>query len=87
MQGSDTAKSLLQEWLAIARAQLGFPPEFVRASFEAALRLDPSNELAKRNRDAFEASLKVSHTILPSLWEQKSEAALRQFGLAERRAA
>jgi tetratricopeptide (TPR) repeat protein len=87
MRGSDTAKSQLEEWLAIARAQLGFRPEFVRAAFEAALRLDPSNELARRNRDAYEASLRLSHAILPSQWEQKSEAALREFGLAERRAA
>jgi tetratricopeptide (TPR) repeat protein len=87
MRGSDTAKSQLQEWLAIARAQLGFPPEFVRVAFEAALRLDPSNELASRNRDIYEASLRLSHAILASQWEQKSEAALRQFGLAERWAA
>src|SRR5262249_7740457 len=84
--GSDTAKSQLQEWIAIARAQLGFPPEFVRAAFEAALHLDPTNELARRNSEAYESSLRVSRAISPSLWEQKPEASLRQFGLAERRA-
>ena len=86
MGGSDTAKSQLEEWRAIAQSELGFPSESVRAAFEAALRLDPSNELAKRNQDAFEASLRVPH-LRPtrSSWEQKSEAAVRHLGLAERR--
>ncbi len=83
--GSDSVKSQLEEWRAIAQAELGFPPESVRASFEAALRLDPSNELAKRNQDAFEASLSGSRTSPRSMWERKSEATVRQFGLAERR--
>jgi tetratricopeptide (TPR) repeat protein len=85
MRGSDTAKSQLEEWRAIAQAELGFPPESVRAAFEAAVRLDPSNELAKRNQDAFEASLRVPRASPRSNWERKSEAAVRQFGLAERR--
>jgi hypothetical protein len=85
MRGSDTAKSQLEEWRAIAQAELGFSAESVRAAFEAALRLDPSNELARRNQDAFEASVRVPRTNLRSKWEQKSEAAVRQFGLAERR--
>lgn len=85
MQGSDTAKSHLQEWRAIAQAELGFPRESVRAAFEAAIRLDPSNEQAKRNYKLFEASLRVPHVSRRLTWEQKSEAAVRQFGLAERR--
>ncbi len=82
-QGSNTAKSQLEEWRAIAQAELGFPPELVRAAFEAALRLDPSNELATRNQAAFEAALRVSHTRPSAAWEQRSEAAVRQFGAAE----
>jgi tetratricopeptide (TPR) repeat protein len=85
MRGSDAAKSQLEEWRAIAQAALGFPPEAVRAAFEAAARLDPSNDLARRNQDAFEASLGAARTRPHSWWEQKSEAAVRQFGLAERR--
>ena len=85
MRGSDTAQSRLEEWRAIAQAILGFPPEAVRAAFEAAIRLDPSNELARRNQNAFEASLGMPHTRPRSKWEQESEAAIRQFGLAERR--
>ena len=85
MRGSDTAKSQLEEWRAIAQAELGFPPESVRAAFEAAFRLDPSNELARRNQNAFEASLRVPRTDSHSIWERKSEATVRQFGLAEQR--
>jgi tetratricopeptide (TPR) repeat protein len=85
MRGSNTAKSQLEEWRAIAQAELGFSPDAVRAAFEAAVRLDPSNELAKRNQDAFEASFRVPRARTHSKWEQKSEAAVRQFGLAERR--
>jgi len=85
LSGIDTAKSQFEEWRAIAQAELGFPPEAVRAAFESAVRLDPSNELAKRNHDAFEASLRVPRTHPHPTWEQKSEAAVRQFGLAEHR--
>jgi len=85
MKGSDTAKSQLEEWRAIAQAELGFPPELVRMAFEAATRLDPTNESAKRNQDSYEAYLKAPHSDLRSIWEQKSYSAIRQFGLAERR--
>lgn len=83
--GSNAAKSQLEEWRAIAQAELGFPPESVRGAFEAAHRLDPSNELAMRNQDAFEASLRKPSPTPHSIWERKTEATVRQFGLAERR--
>jgi tetratricopeptide (TPR) repeat protein len=85
MEGSGTAKSLLEDWRAIAQAELGFSPELVRAAFEAAIRWDPSNDFATRNQLAFEASLKTASTISRSKWEEKSVAAVRQFGMAERR--
>ena len=47
MRASENAKSQLEEWRAIAQAELGVPPEAVRTAFEAAIRLDPSNELAR----------------------------------------
>lgn len=84
MRGSDAAKSQLEQWRAIAQAELGFPPDLVRSAFEAALRLDPSNELARRNLDAFEASLKAPHARVASAWEPRSQAAVRQFAMAER---
>jgi hypothetical protein len=82
-RGSKIAKSQLEEWRAIAQAELGFPRDSVRAAFEQALRLDPSNELARRNLAAFEASVGRPG----SGWERKTLATLRQFGLAERRLA
>ncbi|OYV86006.1 MAG: hypothetical protein B7Z73_12515 [Planctomycetia bacterium 21-64-5] len=85
MQASATVKSQLEEWRAIAQAELGFPPEMVGAAFEAAICLDPTNELAKRNQAAFEACLRATRTPHGLEWEQKSELALRQLGLAERR--
>ena len=84
-RGSDTAKSQLEEWRAIAQAELGFPTESVRAAFETAVRLDPFNELARRNQDTFEASLRVPRTRPRTNWEKRSEAAIRQFGVAEHR--
>jgi tetratricopeptide (TPR) repeat protein len=85
MRGSLAAKSQLEEWAAISRAELGFPAEYVRSAFEAAIRLDPSNDVARRNLDSFEASLGPSGQRLRTKWERRSEATIRQFGLAERR--
>jgi tetratricopeptide (TPR) repeat protein len=85
MRGSNTAMSQLEEWRAIAQAELGFPANLVRATFETAVRLDPSNETAQRNQVAFEELLKAPHTIPRTKWEQRTVSAVRQFGLAERR--
>jgi tetratricopeptide (TPR) repeat protein len=84
-QASNTAKSQLQEWRAIAQAELGFPVESVRTAFEAAIRADPNNEFARRNQIAFEASLIVPPIHVHHKWERKTETAIRQLGLAERR--
>ncbi len=86
-RGSDAAKSQLREWMAISRAELGFRPEFVRADFEAALRLDPSNELARRNQAAFEASLGTQPASSPGAWHQRSAMVLKRLGMVERWAA
>lgn len=85
MPGSNMAKSQLQEWLAIAQAELGFSPERVREAFEAAIRSDPTNDLAQRNQRIFEEYLRMPQTPLRSRWQQKSERELRLFGLAESR--
>ena len=82
---SDTANSQLEEWKAIAQGELDFPPDLVLAGFEAAVRFDPSNEYAARNRDIFTASLRMSRAGRHSAWSQKSATAVRQFGIAERR--
>jgi Arc/MetJ family transcription regulator len=85
MSASDTAKSQLEEWRAIAQAELGYSQESVRAAFEAAVRLDPSNDLAKRNQAAFEASLRLPQVPTHSKWDKKTAAAMRDFGLPDRR--
>lgn len=84
LASSPTAKSQLEEWRAMAQAELGFPPELVRAAFEAAVRSDPTNDMAKRNQDIFAgwlAAPQVSHRK----WEHRPASAVRQLGLVERR--
>ncbi len=85
LRGSDAAKSQLEEWRAIAQAELGFPPEAVRTAFESALQFDPSDEFAQRNQIIFEAFLAKSPAGRRPEWEFRSEASLRQSVLAERR--
>lgn len=80
--GSHLAKSLLEEWRAIAQAELGFPTDAVLAAFDAAERLDPNNESASRNRKVFEAS-RNSPSVPHSQWEQKTSAGIRSLGMAE----
>jgi tetratricopeptide (TPR) repeat protein len=82
MNGSPAVMSEVSEWMAIAQAGLGFPVEMVRASFDNAIRLDPSNERAKRNLAVFEAAYKP---IAINDLEIRSVGALRTSGLAERR--
>jgi tetratricopeptide (TPR) repeat protein len=84
MPGSATVKSELAEWMAIAQSELGFPVEVVRASFENSIRLDPSNERARRNLAAFETA---TRPVPASTWETRSTSAIRASGLAERRLA
>jgi len=81
MNGSPSVMSEVSEWMAIAQAHLGFPAEMVRALFDNAIRLDPSNERAKRNLTAFEAA---SKSIAVKTWETRSANAVRNSGLAEK---
>jgi tetratricopeptide (TPR) repeat protein len=83
--GTDLAKSQLEEWRAIAQSELGFSPDLVRTAFEAAIRLDPSNEQARRNLVRFEEALASNPRPQRLTWEQRTESAIRSFGLAERR--
>jgi tetratricopeptide (TPR) repeat protein len=78
MDGSAAVMSEVSEWMAIAQAELGFPAEIVRSSFENAIRLDPSNERAKRNLEAFNVAHKKN-------WETRSTSTVRTSSLAERR--
>jgi tetratricopeptide (TPR) repeat protein len=82
MEGSDTAKSELSEWLATAQSALGYPAELVRESFDRAIRFDPTNERARRNLAAFEAA---ARPIPTSAYDMRDKAAIRVSGLSERR--
>ena len=79
---SSAVMSEVSEWLAIAQAQLGFPTDMVRVSFDGAIRLDPTNERAKRNLAAFDAA---TRPIAQKIWETRTAPAVRTSGLAERR--
>ena len=59
MPASDAVRSDLYEWLAIARSELGFPPDQVQYAFEEAIQLDPANERIRQNFRAFEESLEI----------------------------
>jgi tetratricopeptide (TPR) repeat protein len=82
MPVSVAVRSELAEWLAISESELSFPVEIVRASFESSIRLDPSNERARRNLATFEAALR---SVPARVYETRSAAAVRASGLAERR--
>lgn len=75
-------KSELAEWSAIAQSKLGFPAEMVRMTFEEAIRLDPSNDRAKRNLAAFEKSGRPPNA---QWWEMRPEVAVRASVLSARR--
>jgi tetratricopeptide (TPR) repeat protein len=81
MPGSAAVKSELSEWIAVSQSELGFPEDTVRASFENAIRLDPSNERAGRNFAAFESAGRRPIKV----WVTRSSAAVRSSALAERR--
>ncbi len=76
-EGPDDAKSELNEWLAIARAELGFPDGMVREAFEEALRLDPSNDRARRNLATYEEFVGASKSIGTAPFEARSPHAVQ----------
>ncbi len=82
MHASASLMSEVTEWMAIAQAELGFPADMVRASFDNAIRLDPANERAQRNLAAFEAA---NLLITVKNWETRTAGAVRTSILAERR--
>jgi len=82
MEGSDAIRSQLAEWLAIAQSELGYPAELVRESFDRAIRLDPTNERARRNLSAYEAATRPLPTVS---YETRDRSAIRISGLSERR--
>lgn len=77
LDGPDAARSEVSEWVAIARAELGFSPAMVREAFEEAVRLDPSNERARRNRAVYEARLASSPSDEPRPFEARTPREVR----------
>jgi tetratricopeptide (TPR) repeat protein len=82
MEGSDTARSEVAEWLAIAQSALGYPTELIRQSFDLAIRFDPTNERARRNLATLESA---ARPLPASAYEMREKAAIRISGLSERR--
>jgi tetratricopeptide (TPR) repeat protein len=82
ISGSAAVKSEVSEWMAISLAELGFPAEMVQASFDNAIRFDPSNERAKRNLAVFEAARRP---VTVKQFDVRTAGSLRSLGLAERR--
>ncbi len=78
--------SELSEWLGISQAELGYPDEVVRASFEKAARLDASNDRARRNLAVFE-DMNLRPSPQTRQWEKRSASAVRTFGQTERQLA
>jgi tetratricopeptide (TPR) repeat protein len=79
---STRVKSELYEFLAISQAGLRYPEEVIRGAFENAIRIDPSNDRARRNLERFETAL-ASRAPQPKDWERESESSLRLFGQEE----
>lgn len=84
IEGPLEAKCDLAEWLAISRAELGFPEGMVRAAFEDALRLDPSNDRARHNLAAFEATPGDSKSIKSPRFETRSRREAQALALGDR---
>lgn len=82
MPASDVVRANLYEWLAIARAELGFPPQQVRAAFEEAIRSEPGDERIRRNLRAFEESV-ARQAAQPRAWDKPAESLVQAVGQAE----
>jgi tetratricopeptide (TPR) repeat protein len=79
---SKRVQSELCEFLAISLTGIGYPEPVIRRAFENAIRVDPSNQRARRNLDRFEAAL-ASRAPQPKNWERRSESSLRAFAQEE----
>lgn len=84
IEGPIEAKCDLAEWLAISRAELGFPEAMVRSAFEDALRLDASNDRARRNLATFEAAMADPKSIKDARFETRSQREVQASALVER---
>ncbi len=79
---SNRVHSELYEFLAISLTHLGYPEPFIRRAFENSIRVDPSNDRARRNLERFETAV-ISRAPQPKNWESRSESSLRAFAQEE----
>ncbi|MGA2035512.1 MAG: hypothetical protein ABSG68_24960 [Thermoguttaceae bacterium] len=79
---SRRVQSELCEFLAISLAGLGYPEPVIRRAFENSVRVDPSNDRARRNLQRFETAV-ASRAPQPKNWESRSESSLRAFARKE----
>jgi tetratricopeptide (TPR) repeat protein len=81
-KGSAAVKSEIQEWEAIAQAALEYSPGSIEQAFEEATRTDAANDRAKRNLKKVKGAPRKPPA---GYFEVRTEAALRNSGIAERR--
>lgn len=79
---SKRVQSALCEFLAISLTGLGYPEPVIRRAFENSIRVDPSNDRARRNLERFETAV-ASRAPQPKNWERRSESSLRAFAQEE----
>jgi tetratricopeptide (TPR) repeat protein len=82
-QATPRVQSELCEFLGISLTVLGYPEQVIRRELENAIRLDPSNERARRNMEWFETALTTPTTHKE--WERISDSSMRKFGQQEAR--
>jgi tetratricopeptide (TPR) repeat protein len=77
-----TIRANVLEWVAICQWHLGFPPQVVRASFDAARELAPDNERTAKNARLFE-NLDADRREGEPAWAHTLPAEMPTFGQAE----
>jgi tetratricopeptide (TPR) repeat protein len=78
---SDGVRANLNEWLAIAEAELGFPSAMIRTAFEEAIRLAPDVDRIRRNLEEFE-KVAYEKTIRALHWDKIPESEVQAIGRA-----
>jgi tetratricopeptide (TPR) repeat protein len=75
----DGVRALLNEWLGISKAELGYPPIQVQSAFEEALRLAPDSDRIRNNLAKFEQSSANPGGPIPD-WIRPMASTVKAFG-------
>ena len=70
---------MLHEWLAVSRAELGYPSDEVRAAFGEAIQLAPDADRIRDNLATFEAALANPNGPKP-VWLKPKASTVLAFG-------